>query len=839
MIDFSIEVDWQKVKKDIINHIPTIPSSAGKYNEWIARIGNFRQAGYQLEEVQVWCGADGDLTEDKFNQAPGSESELEARKILFTIASKNGYVCNHEGTHAVTPQRYKMPKDEASTDDAINNTIKLFNSMYSPEDVVYICNGRHSPQQNKIVPDGGSIVGVKVNTFTPEVLKGFLQFDKGMYIQYNQVDETAFNNYKQTKKNGSIKNEHITSFKYAYIEADPPEGVDFREFFNESIKKLESMDLPWIAHVFSGNKSIHTVVRLDASTKEEYKERLTFIHNYCKKCGYEIDDAVKNTARWGRFPCCKRGNSYQYIMEMNPVPCSFDSWKNRHTPPANPLLDGKGNVDSASMLEFINQLGFASCIDDNDAVLVQIEGRMVEKIKTKKMIGIVNEAIKASDPLILSKTQTFLGGKSANYFANLPFVDLTTHTDTKNQVYMYYHDEFIEVTANDIIHHDYSEMQGYVWKGQINSMNRTFNPLNEKGVYERFVENITSNGGVVNEENKRGAMSIIGYLMSRYKNIATSKAIFITEKAAGSDEGAEATGGTGKGIFLQALKQFRIQGEIDGKTYHNDDKFRFSGYQYGQSQMVIQDVTERFDIKNIYNLITNDFPLEKKGVDKETISFDKSPKIIITSNYVLKGMNEGSTDRRLIVLELENYYSAKFSPYDEFGCAFFTADWDEAEWNKFDNFIVQCVQEYLNNGVRSVTTEQFHEKKIIASIKGKVDLWFDEWETGYHVGYGINKEFVKLEIGKFYPHEEILKLYRGWMIQNHYNNAILGNIKTLNVNLKLYLGENRFIDKKSNGKKGKVFFGADPDESDFPDESWGNQSDFPDDGCENQEEVPF
>lgn len=806
MIDFSNSFDWQKIKNEIMQAIPPIPAGAGKYNEWIARIGNFRQAGYQLEEVQVWCGADGDLTEDKFNQAPGSESELEARKILFTIASKNGYVCNHEGTHAVTPQRYKMPKDEASTDDAINNTIKLFNSMYSPEDVVYICNGRHSPQQNKIVPDGGSIVGVKVNTFTPEVLKGFLQFDKGMYIQYNQVDETAFNQYKQTKKNGSIKNEHITSFKYAYIEADPPEGVDFREFFNESIKKLESMDLPWIAHVFSGNKSIHTVVRLDANTQEEYKERLTFIHNYCKKCGYEIDDAVKNTARWGRFPCCKRGNSYQYIMEINPAPCSFDSWKNRHTAPANPLLDGKGNVDSASMLEFINQLGFASCIDGDDAVLVQIEGKMVEKIKTKKMIGIVNEAIKASDPLILSKTQTFLGGKSANYFANLPFVDITNHTDSSEAVYLYYNNCFIEITQNEVIQHDYSDMQGFLWKGLIPSMKRDYTPAdNKESIYEKFINNITSNktdsGFSPNQKAKKSAETIIGYLMSRNKKASEAKAVLLTEKGAGAIE-ADAVGGTGKGIFIQALEQFRVDGEIDGKDLRSEDRFAFSAYQDGQSIYVIQDVQASFDIRNLYNKITNKFIVEKKGQNKRIIPFAEAPKVVITSNYILRGLDEGSTARRLHIVELENYYSDTFSPADEFNCNFFTADWNDSEWNRFDAYIIHCIQQYLSLGVLTYTTEQLEAKKKEASVVGNIDTWWEDWVIGYTIGKGSYTTSHKVEAGEFYSSITLYKLYKEWCAENKIFTKL--NQITFCRKLKNYLGD-LMLPERSKKERGWSF----------------------------------
>lgn len=418
-------------------------------------MGNLKAAGYELEEVQAWCGEEDGLSEEKWEQVPQKETELEARKILFSIAKKNGFVYEGQTKTKKEVKRYKLPSTPEATEDAVSNTIKLFQTMYDKDDILYICNGRFSDQTKKVVPDGGSIVGVPVSTFTPEVLKGFLQFDKGMYIQYNEVDAETFEAYKTSKKNGSIKNEHIKSFKYAYIEADPAEGVSVRDFFNDSMEKLEKMDLPWLAHVFSGNKSIHTIIRLDATSKEEYASRLKAIHNYCKKCGYIVDDAVKNPARWGRFPCCKRDKSFQYIMEINENFCSYEAWEKRHTYKSE-LLDHKGNIDSASMLDFIHDLGFASCVDGADAVLVQIEGKMVEKIHQKKMIGIVNEAVKIAEPKILSKSQVFLGGKSANYFANLPFVNISKHTDTANSVYLYFHNQFLEITAEKIIPHDYS-----------------------------------------------------------------------------------------------------------------------------------------------------------------------------------------------------------------------------------------------------------------------------------------------------------------------------------------------------------------------------------------------
>ena len=75
----------------------------------------------------------------------------------------------------------------------------------------------------------------------------------------------------------------------------------------------------------------------------------------------------------------------------------------------------------------------------------------------------------------------------------------------------------------------------------------------------------------------------------------------------------------------------------------------------------------------------------------------ESPKISITTNYTVKG--EGSSHlRRVFEVEMAGYFNDKNTPEDEFGHLLFS-DWNDEEWSKFDNFMLRCVQYYLNNGL--------------------------------------------------------------------------------------------------------------------------------------------
>ncbi len=93
------------------------------------------------------------------------------------------------------------------------------------------------------------------------------------------------------------------------------------------------------------------------------------------------------------------------------------------------------------------------------------------------------------------------------------------------------------------------------------------------------------------------------------------------------------------------------------------------------------------------------------------IPFADSPKILISTNYTVKGVGDSYRDR-MIEVEFSDYYNASHKPKDDFGKLFFD-EWDEEEWSKFDNFMVGCASYYLQNGIIEYTPINTIKKKII------------------------------------------------------------------------------------------------------------------------------
>lgn len=119
--------------------------------------------------------------------------------------------------------------------------------------------------------------------------------------------------------------------------------------------------------------------------------------------------------------------------------------------------------------------------------------------------------------------------------------------------------------------------------------------------------------------------------------------------------------------------------------------------------------------------------------------------MIITSNAYPKGMDCESTLGRLCILELENKFNSNHTPFDEFGCEFFSSDWDNAEWNRFFAFMVDCIQYYLNHGLitdnNQTITSKIQESGQSMIVK---EFLLDRWEnkTRAENTYTINELWI-------------------------------------------------------------------------------------------------
>ena len=136
--------------------------------------------------------------------------------------------------------------------------------------------------------------------------------------KYNH-EAGVWNRFNPLDGNG-VNNENVTDFRYALVESD---NMDL-EAQNGLIRQL---NLPVAALVYSGGKSVHAIVRIEADDKKEYQERVNYLYDICKKNGMVIDTQNRNPSRLSRMPGCERGSKKQFVIDTNIGCKSWNEWK--------------------------------------------------------------------------------------------------------------------------------------------------------------------------------------------------------------------------------------------------------------------------------------------------------------------------------------------------------------------------------------------------------------------------------------------------------------------------------------------------------------------------------
>lgn len=131
--------------------------------------------------------------------------------------------------------------------------------------------------------------------------------EAGAWIRFNPLDGKG------------CKNGNVTEYKYALVESD---SMDL-EKQNAIMRELE---LPVACLVFSGEKSIHAIVKVDASSYEEYKKRVEYLYNVCEKNGLEVDIQNKNPSRLSRMPGVTRNGKKQFLIDTNIGKSNWNEW---------------------------------------------------------------------------------------------------------------------------------------------------------------------------------------------------------------------------------------------------------------------------------------------------------------------------------------------------------------------------------------------------------------------------------------------------------------------------------------------------------------------------------
>lgn len=279
--------------------------------------------------------------------------------------------------------------------------------------------------------------------------------------------------------------------------------------------------------------------------------------------------------------------------------------------------------------------------------------------------------------------------------------------DDKDTTWLFFSNIAIKITIESVDPVEYKTLTSYIWKSDI--INREYYGHDFTGCdADKFIS-------ILGGEKTASLQKIIGYLLSKYKDPINPRAVVLMEDIDPESEG-ESQGGSGKGLCVNFVKQFRKTADFDGKNFRFSDPFLFQNVDPDTAIIFIDDVDKNFKFTSIYSILTGSLLINKKNRDQVVIPYEDSPKVVFTSNYSLGNMDISSR-RRKYEFPVVKYFGEEIEPIQVFGRQFFSG-WDREEWLKFDNFMISCAQRYIQEGdKRSIgaVTDRSAERSLISN----------------------------------------------------------------------------------------------------------------------------
>lgn len=311
-----------------------IDPSTCSYQEWINVGMALKHEGYTVSDWDMWSMKDvnryhsGECAK-KWTTFQGSSAPVTAGTII-QMAKENGY--HYENVSAeldwdseigfkdelVIVDKNWIERSEIHIPEKWNPTeqiITYLETLFEPdENVGYVTeswehDGKFLPSKGCYDRTAGQLIkelyqckgdiGSVLGDYNSEV---------GAWIRFNPLDGMG------------VKNENVTEFRYALVESDTMDISAQKAIITE-------LELPVAALVHSGKKSLHAIVKIDASTYEEYKKRVDYLYNVCNKNGLKLDIQNRNPSRLSRMPGIMRNGKKQYLLDTNIGKENWNEWR--------------------------------------------------------------------------------------------------------------------------------------------------------------------------------------------------------------------------------------------------------------------------------------------------------------------------------------------------------------------------------------------------------------------------------------------------------------------------------------------------------------------------------
>lgn len=330
-------------KIDLRELLEYIDPSQCSYDEWLNVGLALHQEGYPMFVWEEWSADDGERFHDgecaaKWESFGRYTGKLVTGATITQMAKENGWTSKHKFENnealsfdsmvlATTPEQYQVVDKNWIEESDVHipksypleqrkqDIVTYLTTLFEPEEYVgYVVNtfalpdGKQSPTMGNYSRTVQQIIDGINGTTQLENVFGSFNKEMGAWIRFNPIDGKG------------VKNDNVTAFRYMLLESD-----------NMSLGKqkaiLEQLELPIAAMVFSGGKSIHAIVKVDAYSYEEYRKRVDFIYSIAQKNGFKPDKKNRNPSRLSRMPGVMRDGKPQFLMATNIGKENYKEWE--------------------------------------------------------------------------------------------------------------------------------------------------------------------------------------------------------------------------------------------------------------------------------------------------------------------------------------------------------------------------------------------------------------------------------------------------------------------------------------------------------------------------------
>lgn len=320
---------------ELLKILEKIPPSDLDYQEWINVGMALKHEGYTAADWDSWSQSDSRYhageCEQKWQGFNGSAEPVTAGTIVqmakdrgLTFGSEfreldwDSEISYEEGMTTVNTGE-GIPIHEPENFDPVTEIVTYLETLFEAGDNVgYVTETWESEEKGKrrYLPTKGScdrtagelIQQLKSCGGDIGAVLGDYKTEAGAWIRFNPLDGKG------------VKNENVTEYRYALVESDSMPIAQQHAVIRE-------LELPVAVLVYSGGKSLHAIVRIDAPNYEEYRRRVDYLYKICKENGLDIDRQNRNPSRLSRLPGVIRGEHKQFIVDRNIGKADFSEWK--------------------------------------------------------------------------------------------------------------------------------------------------------------------------------------------------------------------------------------------------------------------------------------------------------------------------------------------------------------------------------------------------------------------------------------------------------------------------------------------------------------------------------